>query len=145
MEEDLVEDVLSAYAGNILSPDDSITSSLRKEELNAAPQYLDEGPRTLIPAPWRRPVTVDDNISETSSMIRLEEEDRQAREEWDEGVRQLQTAFQIVIIPLVGKWFGRRWSYWCKYVDGPLTLQYSQDISKTLCNSLKYKIYTPCC
>lgn len=81
------------------------------------PQYLDESPSTLIPAPWRRPVTVDDdNISETSSMIRLEEEDRQAREEWDEGVRQLQTAFQIVIIPLVGKWFGRRWSYWCTYI-----------------------------
>lgn len=117
MEKDLVEDVLSAYAGNILSPDDSITSSLRKEGPTNVPQYLDESPSTLIPAPWRRPVTVDDdNISETSSMIRLEEEDRQAREEWDEGVRQLQTAFQIVIIPLVGKWFGRRWSYWCTYI-----------------------------
>ncbi|WFD21705.1 aminodeoxychorismate synthase [Malassezia equina] len=32
--------------------------------------------------------------NQTSSMIRLEEEDRQLREEWDEGVRQLQTAFQ---------------------------------------------------
>lgn len=118
MEEDLVEDVLSAYAGSILSPDDSTSYSLKDEKSNASPHYLDEGPSTHLPAPWRRPVMVDDeNVSETSSMIQLEEEDRRAREEWDEGVRQLQTAFQIVIVPLIGKWFGRRWSYWCKCVN----------------------------
>lgn len=146
MEEDLAEDVLSAYAGTILSPDNSIASSIRNEESKALPRYLDEAPGPLLPAPWRRPVADDDdNISQTSSMIRLEEEDRQLREEWDEGVRQLQTAFQIVLIPLVGKWFGRRWSYWCKYRRGLITCQCSQDGSKTLLSYISSLIcYTLC-
>ncbi|KAF9270134.1 hypothetical protein L218DRAFT_992791 [Marasmius fiardii PR-910] len=36
----------------------------------------------------------------------------QAQEEWEESLRQLQQLFSFVLLPLVGKWLGRRWSYW---------------------------------
>lgn len=40
------------------------------------------------------------------------EEARLAQEEWDEGIKQLQTAVQVMLLPFVGKWLGRKWSYW---------------------------------
>ncbi|KAJ8083904.1 hypothetical protein PM082_002671 [Marasmius tenuissimus] len=36
----------------------------------------------------------------------------QAQEEWEESLRQLQHLFSVVFLPLVGKWLGRKWSYW---------------------------------
>lgn len=37
-----------------------------------------------------------------------------AQKEWEESVRQLQSIWQFVIIPIVGKFLGRRFSYYCK-------------------------------
>lgn len=39
-------------------------------------------------------------------------EEREAQQEWDEGIRQLQLAVQVLLFPFVGKWLGRKWSYW---------------------------------
>lgn len=53
---------------------------------------------------------VDDDVSFTT--WDSEEEARLAQEEWDESIRQLQLAVQVMLLPFVGKWLGRRWSYW---------------------------------
>ena len=41
-----------------------------------------------------------------------DEEDRLAELEWRESLAQLQQLFSIVLLPYLGKWLGRRWSYW---------------------------------
>ncbi|KAK0563345.1 hypothetical protein OC861_004852 [Tilletia horrida] len=47
-----------------------------------------------------------------------DEEARLAQQEWDEGVQQLQTALQLVFMPYLGKYFGRRYAYtlWNRYL-----------------------------
>lgn len=35
----------------------------------------------------------------------------EAEREWEENVRQLQLAVSVLILPTVGKWLGRKWSY----------------------------------
>ncbi|KAL4400230.1 mitochondrial outer membrane translocase complex protein [Malassezia pachydermatis] len=108
----LAEDMLTAYAGNVLGPEKNVSYYERMQQ-KELPKYLDEDNTPFWSAPWR---TLQDTnasgVSVTSSARQREEEERAAMEEWEEGVRQLQLAFQLVLIPLVGKWFGRRWSYW---------------------------------
>lgn len=41
-----------------------------------------------------------------------DEEDRIAEQEWKESLEQLQQLFSIVLLPYLGKWLGRKWSYW---------------------------------
>ncbi|WFD29492.1 aminodeoxychorismate synthase [Malassezia sp. CBS 17886] len=80
------------------------------------PQYLDDRPFATIPAPWKAPAHADDSdVSTTSTELHEQEQDQLARQEWEEGMRQLQFAFQLVLIPFFGKWLGRRWSYWDHY------------------------------
>ena len=40
-----------------------------------------------------------------------DEEDRLLEQEWQESLQQLQQLFSIVLLPWMGKWLGRRWSY----------------------------------
>ncbi len=44
-----------------------------------------------------------------------EAEEARLKMEWDENVRQLQTIVHILLIPYIGKYFGRKWSYWGEY------------------------------
>lgn len=44
-------------------------------------------------------------------------EGREAQQEWDEGIRQLQLAVQVLLFPFVGKWLGRKWSYWGEWLE----------------------------
>ena len=118
MEKGLDEQLLAAYAGSVLSrrePHDSSTKA--NASLYAPPRYLDDNEQQLFSASWAKPDTRShSDVSLTSSQREKEEEYKRALEEWDEGVRQLQMAFQLVLIPLLGKWFGRRWGYWCMYM-----------------------------
>ncbi|GBE77872.1 Uncharacterized protein SCP_0107540 [Sparassis crispa] len=41
-----------------------------------------------------------------------DEEERMAEEEWNESLGQLQQLFALVLLPLLGKWLGRRWLHW---------------------------------
>ena len=41
-----------------------------------------------------------------------EEEYLRAQKEWDEQVEQLQMLVELFVLPFVGKWMGRRWSFW---------------------------------
>lgn len=40
---------------------------------------------------------------------------KQQQKEWEEGMEQLQVLVSAVLIPVLGKWFGRRWSGWCEF------------------------------
>ncbi|KAJ3721518.1 hypothetical protein FB446DRAFT_162373 [Lentinula raphanica] len=54
--------------------------------------------------------SIDDLSSERS--YDSEEEYYLAQKEWEESLHQLQQIFSIVLLPFLGKWLGRRWSYW---------------------------------
>ncbi|KAG8987385.1 hypothetical protein FRB94_004767 [Tulasnella sp. JGI-2019a] len=47
------------------------------------------------------------NSDDELALIRLQEQ-----KEWEEGVEQLQMLISAVLIPVLGKWMGRRWSGW---------------------------------
>lgn len=82
---------------------------------SALPSYLDEDAvSTSIPTPWQHVMQANASTDTVTSSEAFEkEQDRLVQQEWEEGVRQLQMAFQLVLIPFFGKWLGRRWSYWC--------------------------------
>jgi hypothetical protein len=52
----------------------------------------------------------DDELSITT--WDSEEEQRRAQQEWEESIKQLNLALQIMVLPFFGKWLGRKWSYW---------------------------------
>ena len=52
----------------------------------------------------------DDGLSITT--WDSEEEAKRAQEEWEESLKQLNLAVQVMILPFFGKWLGRKWSYW---------------------------------
>ncbi|KAI0931891.1 hypothetical protein AcW1_000830 [Taiwanofungus camphoratus] len=58
-----------------------------------------------------------------------DEEDRIAEQEWKESLEQLQQLFSIVLLPYLGKWLGRKWSYWAyaRYVRLGLGMSFFLD------------------
>jgi hypothetical protein len=42
------------------------------------------------------------------------ERERQLEREWEEGMEQLKTITTIVLLPLFGKWLGKKWAYLCE-------------------------------
>lgn len=56
----------------------------------------------------------DDDVSDTDSYDSELLELQAAEREWEENVRQLQLAVSVLILPTIGKWLGRRWSYFCR-------------------------------
>ena len=51
--------------------------------------------------------------SEASYESDTEEQNRLVeQQDWDESVEQLRQLVSIVLLPFLGKWLGRRWSYW---------------------------------
>lgn len=57
-------------------------------------------------------ISLDDITSITSSRDDEGEEYRLAEEEWQESLEQLQQLASMVLLPFIGKWLGRKWSYW---------------------------------
>jgi hypothetical protein len=41
-----------------------------------------------------------------------DEEYRLAQQEWEESLEQLAQIASVVLLPFLGRWLGRRWSYW---------------------------------
>jgi hypothetical protein len=41
-----------------------------------------------------------------------DEEYRLAQLEWEESLEQLAQIASVVLLPFLGRWLGRRWSYW---------------------------------
>ena len=54
-------------------------------------------------------VSIDSFISSDDSD---DEEHRLAQQEWEESLEQLAQIVSVVLLPFLGKWLGRRWSYW---------------------------------
>lgn len=61
----------------------------------------------------------DDEADETSSSWSSSSWDselaaREAQLQWDESMRQLQALLNLVAIPWISRYFGRKWAYSCK-------------------------------
>ncbi len=54
-------------------------------------------------------VSIDSFVSSDDSD---DEEHRLAQQEWEESLEQLAQIVSVVLLPFLGKWLGRRWSYW---------------------------------
>ncbi|GAA5960290.1 hypothetical protein JCM21900_000937 [Sporobolomyces salmonicolor] len=50
----------------------------------------------------------DESISSWDS----EREALEAQLQWEESVRQLQALVNLVVVPWVSRYFGRKWAYW---------------------------------
>ncbi|GAA5918247.1 hypothetical protein JCM1841_005331 [Sporobolomyces salmonicolor] len=57
----------------------------------------------------------DESISSWDS----EREALEAQLQWEESVRQLQALVNLVVVPWVSRYFGRKWAYWLfeRYLD----------------------------
>jgi hypothetical protein len=55
--------------------------------------------------------SVSDELSSVSSYD-SDEEYQLAQREWEESLQQLQQLVAIVLLPMLGKFLGRRWSIW---------------------------------
>lgn len=53
--------------------------------------------------------------SESSDSSELTDDSLALQREWEEQVLQMKLMFQIIIFPFVGKFFGRKFGYFCKY------------------------------
>ena len=66
---------------------------------------------------WKEERNDDDVLDDGEDQLSIttwdsQEEERQAQEEWEESMRQLNLAVQVMVLPFFGKWLGRKWSYW---------------------------------
>ncbi|RPA87592.1 hypothetical protein BJ508DRAFT_410355 [Ascobolus immersus RN42] len=52
------------------------------------------------------------STTSNSSYDDSSDDEADAEEEWQESLRQLELFANIVLMPLVGKWVGRRCAYW---------------------------------
>ncbi|KAL1754699.1 hypothetical protein FB107DRAFT_291494 [Schizophyllum commune] len=52
-----------------------------------------------------------DDLSDTSS-VRSDDSYLQALIEWEENLDQLRDIFGMVLLPLLGRYLGRKWSFW---------------------------------
>ena len=54
-------------------------------------------------------VSIDSYFSSDDSD---DEEYRLAQQEWEESLEQLAQIVSVALLPFLGRWLGRRWSYW---------------------------------
>ncbi|KAI0687759.1 hypothetical protein BC835DRAFT_1286101 [Cytidiella melzeri] len=58
------------------------------------------------------PASVASLDSSIASDDSWDEEEQLLQQEWEESMEDLQRLVTFVLMPLFGKWLGRRWSYW---------------------------------
>ncbi|BGP22129.1 hypothetical protein JCM10295v2_001007 [Rhodotorula toruloides] len=60
------------------------------------------------------PADSDDSDSDgySDSSWNTEQEELEAQLQWEESVRQLQALVNLVAVPWVSRYFGRKWAYW---------------------------------
>jgi hypothetical protein len=64
------------------------------------------------------PESQDDLDSLPSSIASSDlgsEEESDAQREWEASLQQLELVLTMVIVPYVGKYFGRKFAYWSKW------------------------------
>jgi hypothetical protein len=68
----------------------------------------------------RSDANVQQWISESEGTEYEEEEyslSSDAQQEWEESLRQLEGLFTMIFFPILGKFLGRRFSHYCKFVS----------------------------
>jgi Mitochondrial import 2 len=65
-----------------------------------------------------------------------DEDYRLAQQEWEESLEQLAQIFSVALLPFLGRWLGRRWSYW-----GVFMLLSPLHLSCVTCFSIAYARY----
>lgn len=78
-------------------------------------------------------VSIDSYFSSDDSD---DEEYRLAQQEWEESLEQLAQIVSVALLPFLGRWLGRRWSYWGMFI----TL-YPLSISVVTCYTIAYARY----
>lgn len=53
-----------------------------------------------------------------STRLRERRRREQLQQEWEEGLEQLQLIFVVVLMPWLGKFWGRKWAHSRKFCDG---------------------------
>ncbi|GAA5886174.1 hypothetical protein JCM5296_003508 [Sporobolomyces johnsonii] len=63
--------------------------------------------------------TSSSRSDESSSSWDSEREALEAQLQWEDSVRQLQALVNLVVVPWVSRYFGRKWAYWLfeRYLD----------------------------
>lgn len=56
----------------------------------------------------------DGSLSYPSSEASFDSDDQRAliQEEWEESMRQLEMVFSVILLPFLGKWWGRKFAFW---------------------------------
>lgn len=74
--------------------------------------------RDLSPA-WKEKSSDDDELDSLPSMSTSDiysDADSEAQEEWERSLEQLQLLLTMMVIPFVGKYFGRKFAYWSMFL-----------------------------
>ncbi|GAA5863425.1 hypothetical protein JCM1840_007522 [Sporobolomyces johnsonii] len=63
--------------------------------------------------------TSSSRSDESTSSWDSEREALEAQLQWEDSVRQLQALVNLVVVPWVSRYFGRKWAYWLfeRYLD----------------------------
>ena len=80
-------------------------------------------------------VSIDSYFSSDDSD---DEEYRLAQQEWEESLEQLAQVVSVVLLPFLGRWLGRRWSYWGEFISS----QYSHFLTPHLHPTLHHSLCT---
>lgn len=59
----------------------------------------------------------DDSVSYPSSEASFDSDDQHAliQEEWEESMRQLEMVVSVILLPFLGKWWGRKFAFWGEF------------------------------
>jgi hypothetical protein len=60
-----------------------------------------------------------DSLPSISTSDIYSDTDSEAQEEWERSLEQLQLLLTMMIIPFVGKYFGRKFAYWSEHQPIP--------------------------
>lgn len=55
---------------------------------------------------------VDSLPSTSTESFESDEDDYNAQKEWEQSLEQLQLLMTMILVPFVGKYFGRKFAYW---------------------------------
>ena len=81
-----------------------------------------------LPSPTTDPDEID-SLPESAESDDIESEDdleeSDAEKEWKESLQQLELLLTMVVVPYVGKYFGRKCAYWGESVTWPSMLSWS--------------------
>lgn len=56
-----------------------------------------------------------DSVSVASDTSFGTDDEELLEQEWKESIGQLQQLFSVVLLPIFGRWLGRKWSFWGQY------------------------------